>query len=222
MAKEKREKTRRLAESSLYLLTPPDIIDPGILVPMVVEVVRAGADIIQFRNKTGTTRELIETGGALCEAVHREGALFLVNDRADVALATGADGVHLGQEDLPLSWARRIIGREHGGIIGISTHSIEQALRAEAEGADYVGFGPVFPTPAKSGYAPIGTAHFAVLNKRLRIPCFAIGGIYSGNVGQVREAGVRRVAVCNGVFGQGDVAGATALIKQRLHSPSPP
>lgn len=221
MAKERREKTRRLAESSLYLLTPSDIIDPGMLIPMVIEAVRAGADIIQFRNKTGTARELIETGGALCEAVHGEGALFLVNDRVDVALATGADGVHLGQDDLPLSWARRILGSEGGGIIGISTHSIDQALQAEAEGADYVGFGPVFPTPAKSGYVPLGTAFFDGLNRRLGIPYFVIGGIHSGNIGQVREAGARRVALCNGVFGQGDVAEATALIKQRLHSPSP-
>lgn len=216
MEKVKSQKVNSPSESFLYLLTPAEIIDPSVLIPMVIQAVRAGADIIQFRNKSATTRELIEVGTRLCNAVHAEGSLFLVNDRVDVAIATGADGVHLGQEDLPPAWARRILSRKKRRIVGISTHSIEQALQAESEGVDYIGFGPIYSTSAKSGWPAIGTESFAILNKKLRIPYFVIGGIDLFNIVQVVNAGASRVAICNGVFGQDDVVHAAALIKKQL------
>ncbi len=217
MEKAKREKASNLSGSLLYLLTPSDIIDPDVLIPMVIQAVRAGADIIQFRNKTAATRELIKAGRRLCKAVHEEGAIFLINDRVDVAIATGADGVHLGQEDLPPDWARRISGSIKK-IIGVSTHSQEQAMQAAAEGVDYIGFGPIYPTQAKSGHPPIGTDSFPMLNETLNIPYFAIGGIDLSNIEQVVKAGASRVALCSGVFGQKDVAGTTARIKKQLLS----
>ncbi|MGA1864632.1 MAG: thiamine phosphate synthase [bacterium] len=216
MEKVKNQEVNSLSESLLYLLTPPDITDPDALISMVVLAVRAGADIIQFRNKSANTRELIEIGSRLCEAVHAEGALFLVNDRVDVAIATGSDGVHLGQEDLPPSWARRILGQKNDKIIGLSTHSVEQALQAESEGVDYIGFGPVYSTPAKSGWPAIGTESFAKLNEKLRIPYFAIGGIDLFNIGQVINSGASRIAACNGVFGHDDLVHAAALLKKEL------
>jgi thiamine-phosphate pyrophosphorylase len=216
MEKVKSQKINSLSESLLYLLTPPDIIDPDVLIPMVILAVRAGADIIQFRNKSATTRELIEVGSRLCDTVHAEGSLFLVNDRVDVAIATGADGVHLGQDDLPPAWARRLLGQKKSKIIGLSTHSVEQALQAESEGVDYIGFGPIYSTPAKSGWLAIGTESFTVLNEKIRIPYFAIGGIDLFNIGQVVNAGASRIALCNGVFGQEDIVHAAALIKKQL------
>lgn len=208
---------KTLSESFLYLLTPPDLLDPDILSPMIIKAIHAGADIIQFRNKMPVSvRELIAAGSRLCESAHREGAVFIVNDRIDVALATGADGVHLGQEDLPLIWARRILSKGNKMAIGISTHSIDQAAQAESEGADYVGFGPVYPTSAKPEYTPVGTGSFSALNKILSIPYFVIGGICMNNIDQVAESGARRVAVCNGVFGQKDISSAAASIKRRL------
>ena len=218
MEKPKRKRIGNLPESLLYLLTPPHIIDPDILIPLTIQTLRAGADIIQFRNKQSATRDLIEVGRRLCDAVHTEGGIFLVNDRVDVAMATGADGVHLGQEDLPISWARRILGPQEGMMIGVSTHSLDQALTAESEGADYVGFGPIFTTPAKSGWQPLGTGFFKDLNQRLSIPYFAIGGIDLSNIERVIKAGASRVALCNGVFGEKEVAKTTTLIKKRLRS----
>lgn len=216
MEKRKRKRNGNLPESLLYLLTPAHIIDPDILIPLVIQTLRAGADIIQFRNKQDSARELIRVGLRLCDAVHAHGGLFIVNDRVDVAIATGADGVHLGQEDLPISWARRILGPKKGMIIGISTHSVNQALKAESEGADYVGFGPIFPTPAKSGWPTIGTGFFPILNRRLRIPYFAIGGIDLSNIEGVIHAGASRIAVSNGVFGKKSVGKTTTLIKEQL------
>ena len=218
MEKLKRKRNGSLPDSLLYLLTPSHIIDPDILIPMVIQTLRAGADVIQFRNKQASVRDLIRVGLGLCDAVHSHGGLFIVNDRIDVAIATGADGVHLGQEDLPISWAREILGPQKKMIIGVSTHSVDQALEAESEGADYVGFGPIFPTPAKSGWPPIGTGSFQVLNRRLSIPYFAIGGIDLSNIGEIIEAGATRVAISNGVFGNKAVGETTSLIKKQLLS----
>lgn len=212
---------KSLSDSSLYLLTPADIIDPDVLIPMVILAVRSGADIIQFRNKmaSATTRDMIRLGSRLCDAVHMEGALFIVNDRIDVAIATGADGVHLGQDDLPVDLARHIVSRKNKMLIGISTHSPKQAMQAESEGADYIGFGPIYPTSAKSDYSGIGTGFFPLLNENLGTPYFAIGGINLENIGQVLEAGASRVAICSGIFGpKKDVAQNTQLIKKQLLS----
>ena len=108
------------------------------------------------------------------------------------------------------------MGCRNGMIVGISTHSVEQALEAESEGADYVGFGPIFPTPAKSGWPGIGTGFFPELNRRLRIPYFAIGGIDLSNIEGVIHAGASRIAVSNGVFGKKSVGKTTTLIKEQL------
>ena len=117
---------------------------------------------------------------------------------------------------IPVELARDIMGKKRGLIIGISTHSLEQALLAESKGADYIGYGPVFPTSAKSGIPGIGTESFTLLNRRINIPYFAIGGINSGNISQVLEAGASRVAICSGIFSETDIAKSTRLIKQKL------
>lgn len=211
---------KSLTESSIYLITPPDVIDPDVLIPMVIQAIRAGADIVQFRNKmaSATGRDLIEVGGMLRDAVHNEGGIYIVNDWIDVAIATEADGIHLGQDDLPLNLARHILGGKRDMMIGISTHSLEQAMRAEFDGADYIGFGPIYPTSTKPGRPALGTGFFPELNETLSIPYFAIGGINLYNIGQVVEAGASRVALCNGVFGQKDIAVQTVLIKEQILS----
>ncbi len=218
MERKKNNIISSLLNSSLYVLTPPDIIDTDLLIPMVIKAIRAGADIIQLRNKMPgvTARELIKVGLILSKAVHKEGAIFIVNDRIDIAMAVAADGVHLGQEDLPINLARPIIPPGRNLIIGVSTHSIEQAIQAESGGADYIGFGPIFPTSAKSSHPGIGTGFFPLLNKTIGIPYFAIGGINSENITQILGAGASRIAICSGIFGEKDISCKTKLIKSQL------
>jgi thiamine-phosphate pyrophosphorylase len=149
----------------------------------------------------------------LCPLVQGDGGTFIVNDRCDVALAVGADGVHLGQEDLPLAEARAFLGREK--LIGISTHNLAQALEAEAGGADYIGLGPIFPTPTKEKPDPVvGVAGLREVRARVRIPIVAIGGITARNAAEVMAAGADAVAVVSAVLAAADPKAAlTELLK---------
>lgn len=132
-------------------------------------------------------------------------SLFIVNDRVDIALAAQADGVHLGQEDLPLDIARKLMGKEK--IIGISTHDLAQAQEAERGGADYIGFGPIFGTSTKeTGYSPRGPAMLKEIRQAVKIPIVAIGGINENNVVQVWEAGADTAAIISDLMGAEDVA----------------
>ena len=146
-----------------------------------------------------------------CESPNSAGCLLIVNDRVDIALAAHADGVHLGQEDLPLEAARPLVGEK---LIGISTHSPEQAEAAERGGADYIGFGPMFPTRTKeTGYASQGPAMLASVRRRVRIPIVAIGGITAGNVAQTWNSGADAAAIISYLTRGDDV---TARVKEIL------
>ena len=192
----------RLARVRLYVITAAD--DPPERVLATVRAARdAGAEAVQLRRKgedarltlrlAERCRELLPAGG---------GTLFVVNDRVDIAMAVGADGVHLGQDDLPLAAARRLWPR---GLVGRSTHSLGQALAAQAEGADYIGVGPVWATPTKPGRPAVGLELVrAVAAAQLRIPWVAIGGVDAGNVGAVLAAGARAVAAVRAVTAAAD------------------
>jgi thiamine-phosphate pyrophosphorylase len=153
---------------------------------------------VQLRSKILSDASLFQLGKKIRLLTNRMKKLFIVNDRLDLALALEADGVHLGQDDLPLSMARRIAGKELW--IGRSTHSLKQAVAAEREGADYIGFGPVFGTPTKPAYSPIGLNDIAQAMKHVGIPVVCIGGIDRSNLKQVVQAGARRIAVVRAVF----------------------
>lgn len=182
-----------------------------------VEVVRAaiagGAGIIQYREKEGTTRQLVEEAQALRELTRQMGVLFIVNDRADIALAVDADGLHVGQDDLPTKIARRLIGPNK--ILGVSATNLEEALQAEQDGADYLGVGPIFPTPTKPDAAPpIGLEGLAEICRRVSIPVVAIGGINEQNAASVIEAGADGVAVISAVVAAPDVTAAARGLRQ--------
>lgn len=165
--------------------------------------------------KTWETRKLYEMAATLCPLVQKGGGIFIVNDRVDVAKAIGADGVHLGQEDLPLADARAILGP--GRLIGISTHNPAQAVEAEAGGADYIGFGPIFPTATKENPDPVvGVDGLRQMRARVRIPVVAIGGITAKNVGDVRAAGADCCAVVSAVLAAPDPAKAIAELMQAI------
>lgn len=176
---------------------------------------RGGATAVQLRGKGCSGRQLYLAGMALRRLTRELGLLFIVNDRVDVALAVDADGVHLGQEDLPLEAARRLMGRRK--LIGISVDTVEEALAAQAGGADYLGAGPVFPTPSKADAGPVlGLEGLARISRAVRIPVVGIGGVNADNAGRVIEAGASGVAVISAVVAAPDVAAATAALARAL------
>jgi thiamine-phosphate pyrophosphorylase len=197
----------RLAAARLYLCTPirPDLGE------LADAVLGAGVDLIQLRDKRAEAGPLLEAAAALRDAADRHDALFAVNDRADVALAAGADVLHLGQDDLPLDWARRILGA--GVLLGRSTHDPGQAARAAAEPWDYLVAGPVWATTTKPGRPATGTALLrAVAALAPPQPWFAIGGIDPANLAQVTAAGASRVVVVRAITEAPDPAAATRAL----------
>jgi thiamine-phosphate diphosphorylase len=181
------------------------------LTTILREFLKGGAKLIQLRAKELTSAEFFNVARDASRLAHEAGAIFIVNDRADIALACNADGVHLGQEDLPLNVARKILGKEK--IIGVSTHDLAQAREAEKNGADYIGFGPIFGTATKNtGYFPRGLQMLREVRKAVKIPVVAIGGITENNVAQVWEAGADSAAIISDLMGAEDVERKVARI----------
>jgi thiamine-phosphate pyrophosphorylase len=168
---------------------------------MVRRVLEAGVTFIQYREKEKTRRQIYEEAVGLRELTRSFQAVLIINDHADIALAVDADGVHLGQDDLPLKEARKIMG---GRIVGISTHSLAQAAEAEAGGADYIGFGPIFLTTTKDAGAPKGIDILKTITENVTIPVVAIGGIGIEAVPNVMGAGADCVAVATAIC-RGDI-----------------
>jgi thiamine-phosphate pyrophosphorylase len=201
----------RLAAAVLYVCTP---IRPD-LDAFADSVLTAGVDLIQLRDKRAEAGPLLEAAAVLRAAADRHGALFAVNDRADVALAAGADVLHLGQDDLPLSWARRVLGDEV--LLGRSTHDLDQATRAAAGPWDYLVAGPVWPTATKPGRPATGTTLLrAVAGLDPPQPWFAIGGIDATNLDQVTTAAATRIVVVRAITEAPDPAAAATELRRRL------
>ena len=171
-----------------------------------------GADLVQLRDKDAGESAVIAAGKRLGELCHEHGALFLVNDRPDLAAACDADGVHVGQEDMSVADARSLVGPDR--LVGLSTHSREQ-LDA-AEGVDYVSVGPVWATPTKEGRPPVGLDLVRYAAERAAVPFFAIGGIDASNVAQVVAAGARRVAVVRAIRDAADSEAAARRLRAAL------
>lgn len=176
-------------------------------------VLGAGVKWIQYREKNKTRRDIYNEAALLRKLTTKFKAAFIVNDHADIALAVNADGVHLGQEDLPVKEARKILGK--GKIIGISTHNIEQAVDAEAGGADYIGFGPLFPTKTKDAGEPKGVEMLREIKKKIKIPVVAIGGINAENLKSVLDSGADAVAVASAIL-NGDIYKNTSAFLKML------
>jgi thiamine-phosphate pyrophosphorylase len=201
----------RLAAARLYVCAPirPDLGE------LADAVLGAGADLIQLRDKQAEAGPLLEAAAVLRDAAERHDALFAINDRADIALAARADVLHLGQDDLPLDWARRILGDDV--LLGRSTHDLTQATRAAAEPWDYLVAGPVWATATKPGRPATGTALLeAVAALDPPQPWFAIGGITPANLPQVTAAGATRVVVVRAITDSPDPATATRTLRGAL------
>ena len=215
---------RSSSEWQLYVILDRAALRDRDPVEVTSQTIRGGADALQLRDTSGTVRWLLEQARRMLPLTRAAGIPLIINDRADAANAVDADGVHLGQEDLSVADARRFLGADR--LIGKSTHSIEQAVAAEREGADYIGFGPVFPTPTKPDYGSIGTADILHVRRQLRIPMVCIGGIDQMNVSQVLGAGASCVAVVRAVCASDNPECSTRELKavfQRVarSTPSP-
>ncbi len=182
-----------LKKSLLYIVVNSSGLSGDILINQTLSAIKLGADIIQLRNKTDSKLIILEQAFRLRKLLSPSRSLFIVNDYLDVALISKADGVHLGQDDLPIEAARKLMGKS--AVIGISCHSLKQAIAAQNSGADYLGIGPVFATPTKPDVAPIGLNIASAAAKRIRIPFFAIGGINKNNLQEIIRCGVKRIAV---------------------------
>jgi thiamine-phosphate pyrophosphorylase len=199
---------------SLYVISGQCFTPDRELLKVMEDALAGGATVIQLREKNMTVREMVEVGSKLQELARRYCATFIINDHVDVALAIDADGVHLGQDDLSVSEARAKLGSKK--IIGLSTHSLEQALAAAALPLDYLGVGPVFTTPTKPEALPVGLELVANVSRRLTVPFVAIGGIDETNLEQVLDAGASNVAVIRAVVAAEDVVGAASRLKARI------
>ncbi len=197
--------------SRLYAIVDPEQTGGRPVASVIDAMLAGGVSVLQLRVKDLPADEFLRLALTARERTARAGCLLIVNDRVDIALAAQADGVHLGQEDLPLEAARPLVGEK---LIGISTHSPEQAEAAERGGADYIGFGPMFPTRTKeTGYASQGPAMLASVRQRVRIPIVAIGGITAENVAQTWNSGADAAAIISYLTRGDDV---TARVKEIL------
>jgi thiamine-phosphate pyrophosphorylase len=206
-----------MVHARLYTIVDLGYVAEADTVDVAAALLEGGADLLQLRAKghdAMTIRRVAKTLIPLCSAA---GVPFILNDFPALALELGADGVHIGQNDGSLAAAREIFGP--GKIIGRSTHSLEQARAALAEGFDYIGYGPLFPTPTKQGRPGIGMENIRAMEAEVgsRIPAFCIGGIKRSNLADVLAAGARRVVIVSDLLTADDVRAATRAVKAALN-----
>ena len=210
-----------LARARLY-----GILDLGYVAPDAVERVSeqmcaGGVDVVQLRAKGFDEHAIEELANRVAPIFRDAGVPFIINDHPELVPSVGADGAHVGQDDFSVADARWRAGRAIAGevplpIIGKSTHSVEQAVAAAAEGADYIGFGPLFPTPTKAGRAAIGIAEIARVHDIVSVPVFCIGGVKLENLDAVIAAGARRVVIVSGILQARDVVAYCREVRAML------
>lgn len=212
----KAARTALLLQADVYPVTCERLSNGRTDLEVLDAVIRGGARMIQLREKDLSKRDLYRLALKFREVTAQAKVLLIMNDHLDIALAVDADGVHLGQEDLPVEAARRIAP---GLILGASTHSLEEALKARQDGADYVNIGPIFPTKTKAGIEHfLGPEAISAISPHLDIPFTVMGGINDSNIDQVLEHGARRVAMVTAITRAPDIAAAVAAFREKIRS----
>jgi thiamine-phosphate pyrophosphorylase len=206
---------RNLSDCRLYGILDLGYVGIDDAERVTKSMIDGDVDLIQLRAKEHSVEEIVDLAGKLHEVTSAAGVPLIVNDHAEVAAKVPVEGVHLGQDDDSLAHARKKAGRDV--LVGKSTHSLEQAVEAEREGADYVGFGPIFATPTKPDYQPIGLTGIKRVHNEITVPAFCIGGIKIDNLGQVIAAGARRVAIVSGLLKAPDIAKYARACKALLN-----
>ena len=206
-------KTKKI-DYSLYLVTDRRWLGEKSLKDAVEEAIQGGATAVQLREKYISSREYLEIAKRVKDVTDRCGIPFIINDRIDIAFACDADGVHLGSDDLSIPIAHAILGREK--IVGASACTLAEALALEAQGADYLGVGAVFPTGTKTDADQVALTELAKIKANVRIPVVAIGGIGLGNIEAALKTGIDGVAVVSAIMAQRDIAGAAKTLANIL------
>ncbi len=189
---------KSITDSRLYGILDTGYCAPAAMPSMLAAMLRGGVDVVQLRAKDLPPDRILELARALHPLSRAAGVPFIINDHPSLAAEAGVEGAHVGQDDLSVAEARRLAGE--GKIIGLSTHSLAQAEAAAAQQPDYLGFGPLFATPTKPDYVPIGIADIAAVHHRVALPVFCIGGIKRENLPAVLAAGARRVVIVSGIL----------------------
>ena len=207
---------KSIAECRLYGIVDTGYVERGNLLTITSQLLRGGVDIIQLRAKNQAAEEVLEMALELAPICRAAGIPFILNDHPELVREAGADGVHVGQDDLSVAEARHLAGP--GAIIGKSTHSLTQAIDAARESPDYIGFGPLFATPTKPDYLPIGTGQITTAHQALTLPIFCIGGIKLSNLPTVLAAGAQRVVIVSDLLIATDSAAQAARCKALLQN----
>jgi len=210
----RKERLEKLKEIDIYPVTCQELSNGRPNLEVLAAVLAGGAKIIQLREKHWSKKDLYDLAVEFRKRTHNYDALLIINDHVDVALAAGADGVHLGQEDLPVEAARKIAPEL---IIGASSHSLKEALKAEKDGADYVNIGPIFPTQTKADAGRfLGPEAIAEIGPQLKVPFTTMGGIKPDNIHRVLEAGARRVAMVTGITRAADITDRVLQLRKTI------
>jgi thiamine-phosphate pyrophosphorylase len=205
---------KRLEDTRLYGILDLGYVRPADIVGVASEMIEGGVDILQLRAKTFIADDVQWLAAQIHPVTLAAGVPLVINDFPEVAAAVGAEGVHLGQDDVAVEHARELAG--YRTMIGKSTHSVAQAIAAAEEDTDYLGFGPLFATPTKPAYPPIGLQEIRTLHEMIKKPVFCIGGIKLENLAAVIEAGARRVVIVSGILQADDLAGYCRKVKGML------
>ena len=210
------DKLRKLNECQLYGILDLSYIDNSDAVSVADAMIEGGVDLIQLRGNERPIEELVDLAATLHELTARSSTPLIVNDHAEIAVRVPVQGVHVGQDDDAVADVRQRVDREI--LVGKSTHSLDQALAGQREGADYLGFGPIFATPTKPDYQPIGLKEIEGVHRDVVLPIFCIGGIKIDNLKRVITAGARRVAIVSGLLKAVDIAEYARACKNLLNS----
>ena len=208
------DKVRILDKVQLYAIADPSLCLNRDLVDLIAQVIEGGAQMVQLRDKKSRDREFLELARKVHQITRKRKIPLIINDRVDIAKLMNAEGVHLGEEDLPVKEARKILGSKK--IIGASATDIKTAKIKEQEGADYIGLGPIFETGSKIIEKSLGVDILKGAKKSLKNPVFPIGGINQCNLDQIISTGINRIAVISAIFGAEDVRRATRELLRRL------
>jgi thiamine-phosphate pyrophosphorylase len=199
---------------SLYLVTDRDVLKNRDLFAAVENAIKGGVTVVQLREKELSSLEFYNTAVRLKEITDKYNVPLIINDRLDIALAVGAAGLHVGQRDLPAKVARKLLCP--GKILGVSAATLEEAVLAEAEGADYIGVGAIFPTSTKNDARSVTIQGLKEIKEKLSIPVVAIGGINSGNANLLKPAGIDGIAVVSDILGKDNIKEAAQVLAKIL------
>lgn len=211
--------TRSLALSALHSARLYGIVDLGYVTPANVESMTrdlclGGVDLLQLRAKKLSLAEIEKLARLMLPITREHGVPLIINDHLEIAAELGTEGVHVGQDDDAVAKARAVVGQ--GTFVGKSTHSLAQAVAAQAEGADYIGFGPLYATGTKPDYVPIGLADIAEAHRQVTLPIFCIGGVNDVRLAEILAAGAKRVVIVSALLQAADVQAAVRSVKARL------